>query len=143
LDGSFKENIAFGIESEKIDMKLVINAAEKSKISNFIDDCDDGYNTRIGEGGSLLSGGQVQRIGIARALYKGASILVFDEATSSLDGRTESEIIDAINNLDKDITIIVVTHSLSTLRNSDWVYKLDQGVIIKEGPPKSMLNEKL
>jgi len=143
LDGSFKENIAFGIESEKIDMKLVINAAEKAKISNFIDGCDDGYNTRIGEGGSLLSGGQVQRIGIARALYKGASILVFDEATSSLDGRTESEIIDAINNLDKDITIVIVTHSLSTLKNSDWVYKLDRGMIIKEGPPKSMLNEKL
>jgi len=143
LDGSFKENIAFGIESEKIDMKLVINAAEKAKISNFIDGCDDGYNTRIGEGGSLLSGGQVQRIGIARALYKGASILVFDEATSSLDGGIESEIINTINNLDKCITIIVITHSLSTLKNSDWVYKLDQGVIIKEGPPKSMLNEKL
>ncbi len=139
LDGSFKENIAFGIESEKIDMKLVINAAEKSKISNFIDDCDDGYNTRIGEGGSLLSGGQVQRIGIARALYKGASILVFDEATSSLDGRTESEIIDAINNLDKDITIIVVTHSLSTLRNSDWVYKIEKGLVADEGKPADIL----
>jgi len=143
LDGSFEENIAFGVDSKNIDIDLVKRSAEKAKISKFIDSCSDGYNTKIGESGSLLSGGQIQRIGIARALYKRASVLIFDEATSALDGTTEKEVIDEISNLGEDVTIIIVTHNLSTLKNSDWVYKLDQGVIIKEGPPKSMLNEKL
>jgi ABC-type bacteriocin/lantibiotic exporter with double-glycine peptidase domain len=70
-------------------------------------------------------------------------VLIFDEATSALDGTTEKEVIDEISNLGEDVTIVIVTHSLSTLKNSDWVYKLDRGMIIKEGPPKSMLNEKL
>ena len=100
-----------------------------------------GYSTYVGERGIKLSGGERQRICIARALYKKAEILVFDEATSSLDVETEIATINAIDKLDKDITIIMIAHRESTLKRCNKIIKLDKGKIIAEGTPKNLLKD--
>jgi ABC-type bacteriocin/lantibiotic exporter with double-glycine peptidase domain len=91
------------------------------------------YQTTIGERGVRLSGGQRQRIGIARALYHNPKVLVLDEATSALDHQTEQEVMKAINNLNKKITIILIAHRLNTVKNCDIIYKLDKGQLIAQG----------
>ena len=139
LDNTFFINVAFGENKESIDEERVQWACKKAQISNFIDDCADGYKTLIGENGVYLSGGQKQRIAIARALYKNSSILVFDEATSALDNKTEKSIVAAINNLDSEITTISIAHRLSTIENCDWVYRINDGSIKVEGLPKDVI----
>lgn len=114
---SIAENIAFGIPKEKIDMQHVINSAIKANAHDFIMESSDGYNTHVGERGIRLSGGQRQRIGIARALYKNAQVLCLDEATSALDDKTELEVMRTLDNLDKDLTVFIIAHRLSTLKN--------------------------
>lgn len=128
-DCTLAENIAFGIPRRDIQMDKVKLAAEKAQIADFIGQLEDGYETMSGERGVRLSGGQRQRIGIARALYKNASLLVFDEATSSLDDKTEIAVMEVIDNIDKDITIIVIAHRLSTLRKCSRIIELEQGRI--------------
>ena len=108
-------------------------------ISDFIEECVQGYDTLIGEKGVSLSGGQKQRIAIARALYKKSSILVFDEATSALDDDTEKSVVSSIELLGHDITTITIAHRLSTVANCDLVYKLNKGSIEDEGSPKDIL----
>ena len=120
----------FGIPSNLIDHNAVIRAAEKAQISDTIDSLNKGYNTLVGERGIQLSGGQKQRIGIARALYKNSSLIIFDEATSSLDIKTEMDVMRAIDSIKQDITIILVAHRLTTLQNCDKVYQITQGKII-------------
>ncbi len=124
-DTSIAENIAFGIPKENIDIIKVKKVAEEAKISNFIESIPNKYNTFVGERGVRLSGGQRQRIGIARALYKETELLIFDEATSALDSKTESDVINSIENLNKNLTIIVVAHRLETLKNCDRIFSLD------------------
>ena len=137
VDASFTENIAFGVDV--IDMERVIWASEKAQISDFINECKEGYKTFVGEKGVSLSGGQKQRIAIARALYKKSSILVFDEATSALDDNTEMSVVSSIESLGRDITTITIAHRLSTVAKCDWVYKLNNGILEAEGTPKEML----
>lgn len=132
-DSSMAENIAFGIPFDEIDIKKVKEAAKKAYIDTFIETLPEGYKTSVGERGVKLSGGQRQRIGIARALYKQASVIIFDEATSALDDTTETNVIKAINSLDKELTILMVAHRLSTLKGCDIIYKLDKGKIIESG----------
>ena len=120
------ENIAFGIEKKKIDIKKVKYAAEQAKISSYIESMPDKYNTIFGEGGSKLSGGQKQRIGIARALYKSPQILVLDEATSALDKKTESNVIDSLEDLPTSLTIIFISHRESSLKLCNKIYDLDK-----------------
>ena len=108
-DNSIAENIAFGLNENEIDMERVKKAAQQAQISCFIESTKYQYETFVGERGIRLSGGQRQRIGIARALYKNAKILVFDEATSSLDNQTESALMGAIDSLSRDLTIIMIT----------------------------------
>jgi ATP-binding cassette, subfamily B, bacterial PglK len=139
LDASFLENIAFGKKYDEIDIERVFWSSKKAQIANFIEQCDQGYDTLIGERGVSLSGGQKQRIAIARALYKRSSILVFDEATSALDEDTEKSLVSSIELLGQDITTITIAHRLSTVDNADWVYKLNQGCIEDKGTPKDML----
>jgi len=126
-DASIAENIAFGVKKININMDRVKKVAKQSMLTELIEGWSDQYETCIGERGVRLSGGQRQRIGIARALYKGADTLVLDEATSSLDNGTERLIMQEIENLDKNITILIVAHRLSTLKSCDKVVEIKNG----------------
>jgi ABC-type bacteriocin/lantibiotic exporter with double-glycine peptidase domain len=130
-DATIAENIAFGVEKSDIDYQRVKQVASKAKISETIDSWEFGYETIVGERGVRLSGGQRQRIGIARALYKRASVLILDEATSALDDLTEAAVMSEINSLDKDITILMVAHRVTTLRSCDMILDLTDGVLTK------------
>ena len=139
MDASFAENIAFCNSEKKIDYEKVKVAARKAQIHSFIKSTNLGYFTNIGERGVKLSGGQKQRIGIARALYLDSNVLIFDEATSSLDNETEKEIIKSIEGLSKDLTIIMVAHRLSTLTNCDRLISIKNGIKINEGSPNKII----
>ena len=128
-DGTIAENIAFGIEEENIDYLRVEKAAQQAQISGFIEGMDQKYQTKVGERGVQLSGGQCQRIGIARALYKEADVIIFDEATSALDNQTETEVIKTINGLKTNLTIIMIAHRLSTLKHCDKIIDLSKGKV--------------
>ena len=128
-DSSIAENIAFGVPRAQIDLARVKQAAQKAQIANFIESLAGGYCSFVGERGVRLSGGQRQRLGIARALYKQASVIVFDEATSSLDSLTEMEVMKALDNLSKDLTIITIAHRMSTIENCDRIVKISDGLI--------------
>jgi ATP-binding cassette, subfamily B, bacterial PglK len=128
-DGTIEANIAFGISKNDIDHNQVQKAAKQAQLSNLVESWEDGYKTIVGEQGVRLSGGQRQRIGIARALYKKSDVLVFDEATSALDIDTEKSVMREIQLLDRDITILIIAHRLSTLEGCDQIVKLeDKGV---------------
>jgi ABC-type multidrug transport system fused ATPase/permease subunit len=133
-DDTIAANIAFGVEAKKINQDMVEKAAKISNLHNFIiDDLPEQYLTTIGERGIRLSGGQRQRIGIARALYHNPKVLILDEATSSLDNQTEEVVMDAINNLSKDITIILIAHRLNTVKNCDIIFKIENGQLVGQG----------
>tara|TARA_B110000003_G_scaffold275041_1_gene316533 strand:+ start:9941 stop:11698 length:1758 start_codon:yes stop_codon:yes gene_type:complete len=116
-DASISCNIAFGIHPDEIDHDLVKKSAEIAQLAETIDEFPNGYQTVVGERGARISGGQRQRIGIARALYRKASVLILDEATNALDSQKELKVIEALKNLDHDITVIMIAHRLSTLEN--------------------------
>lgn len=128
-DVSIAENIAFAIPRNQIDMDRVIDAARKAKIHESISSWRLGYETLVGERGVRLSGGQRQRIGIARALYKKADVIVFDEATSALDESTEVDVMNAIGSLDRNLTLIIVAHRLSTLRDCESIIEIESGKV--------------
>lgn len=132
-DGTLAENIAFGVPTEAIDMDRVKRAARQAQIADFIESSKCGYHALVGERGIRLSGGQRQRIGIARALYKQASVLVFDEATSALDNATEQAVMDAIDGLSSDLTILLIAHRLTTLRCCDTIFELERGNVVAQG----------
>lgn len=132
-DSSIAENIAFGVVKEEIDMDRVVECAKQAHIHELIETWVEKYKAFVGERGIKLSGGQIQRIGIARALYKRADIIVFDEATSALDSGTEQSVMDEIESLSSDLTIIMIAHRLSTLRNCDQLIRLGGGRIIQQG----------
>ncbi len=138
-DASIAENIAFGVPRDKIDMARVQQAASQAQIHSFINSTSEGYESLVGERGVRLSGGQRQRLGIARALYKQASVLVFDEATSALDAKTEQALMDAINELSNDLTIVMIAHRLSTVERCNRVIKLAGGTVLADGPPSQVL----
>lgn len=128
-DSTIKDNIIFSSNQECTDDSWVRESAKAANISDFIESLPDGYDTIVGERGVRLSGGQVQRIGIARALYRKPEILILDEATSSLDSKTESEVMASIYKMRKEVTIIIVAHRLTTLKACDKIYKLENGQI--------------
>jgi ATP-binding cassette, subfamily B, bacterial PglK len=132
-DVSVAENIAFGISREDIDLQRVREVAHQAQIGDTIESWKNGYNTFVGERGIRLSGGQRQRIGIARALYKNMDIIIFDEATSSLDDDTERMVMEAIDFLSKELTIVIVAHRISTLKNCDQVVEVNKGMITRIG----------
>lgn len=129
-DTSIARNIAYGVPEELIDFEKVKLAANQAQLADIIDTWADKYDTRVGERGVQLSGGQCQRIGIARALYKQADLIVLDEATSALDGETEKEILASIEKLSSDITIIMIAHRLNTLDFCDEIIELGKGGIL-------------
>ena len=130
-DTTIAENIAFGLSKEEIDYKKIISCAKQSKLLDFINSLPNQFETIVGENGSLLSGGQRQRIAIARALYKDAQILVLDEATSSLDNETENSVIESIKNIKGRVTIIFITHRLSTLNICDRIIEFKNGKLLE------------
>lgn len=132
-DSSIAENIAFGVSKEEIDMERVVECSKQAHIHDLIETWVEKYEEFVGERGVKLSGGQIQRIGIARALYKRADIIVFDEATSALDSKTEQSVMDAIESLSSDLTIVMIAHRLSTLRKCDQLIRLGAGGILQQG----------
>ncbi len=126
-DASIAQNIALGVQKEDIDWDRIKEVGEQAQISGLIKSSPDGYETLVGERGLRLSGGQRQRIGIARALYKKADVLVFDEATSALDTNTETAVMKALESMDKNLTILMVAHRTTTLKNCDQIIALDKG----------------
>jgi ABC-type bacteriocin/lantibiotic exporter with double-glycine peptidase domain len=140
FDSSISQNISFGENPENINHKRVEEVAKIANIHNFIiKELPDKYNTRIGERGVRLSGGQRQRIGIARALYHKPSVLILDEATSALDDNTEQVVMEAMDNLEGKITIIVIAHRVETLKNCENIFLLEKGAIKKAGKYKDFI----
>jgi ABC-type multidrug transport system fused ATPase/permease subunit len=128
-DGTIEENIAFGVPKKLIDRKKVMQSAIQAHIAHNIQDWPNGYQTMVGERGIRLSGGQRQRIGIARALYKQAEVIILDEATSALDNQTEEAVMAEIDNLSPNLTILIIAHRITTLRNCSQIVKLNHGRI--------------
>jgi ATP-binding cassette subfamily B protein len=139
-DSSIEENIAFGLPKKDIDPARVRQAAKQAQIDEIIESWPDKYQTRVGERGVRLSGGQRQRIGIARALYKPADVIIFDEATSALDNETERAVMQAIDSLNPDLTILIVAHRLTTLKNCDFIVELDKGCVSRIGSYQELVN---
>ena len=131
-DESIIMNVAFGTNQEKIDVELIDKVLKQAQLTELIESLPQGYHTKVGERGVQLSGGQRQRIGIARALYRQPDVLILDEATSALDIKTEQDIMTSIDSLKGQLTIIIVTHRLITLKNCDDIYSLKEGKLNKE-----------
>jgi ABC-type multidrug transport system fused ATPase/permease subunit len=142
-DASFAANIAFGVPSECIDQQRVRTAATQARIAQMIESSPQGYDTVVGERGVRLSGGQRQRIGIARALYRQAELLILDEATSALDNRTEAEVMAAIEDLNREITVLLIAHRLSTVEQCDRIVIFEQGKICGIGPYHNLATSNL
>ncbi len=132
-NASIAENIALGIPKEKIDVNAVKRAAHMAQAEEFIDLLPDAYETIVGERGVKLSGGQRQRLGIARALYHQPDVLIFDEATSALDGMTEDAVMQAVQKLSQQCTMVLIAHRLRTIQACDRIVMLDGGVVVADG----------
>ncbi len=132
-DESIRQNIAFGIPREEIDDKKITDAIRLAQLNKVIDALPDGIDTKVGERGTKFSGGQIQRIGIARALYNNPDIIIFDEATSALDSVTELEIMNSIKEISSSKTIVIVAHRLSSIIAADNIILFDGGVVEKQG----------
>jgi len=132
-DSTIEENIAFGVPPNKIDHARVRQAARQAQIADIIETWQKKYKTYVGERGIRLSGGQRQRIGIARALYKRADVIIFDEATSALDNETEQAVMQSIESLGNELTILIIAHRLTTLKNCDQIVELGDGGIKRIG----------
>ena len=133
-DDTIAANIAFGVEPKNIDQNLLEKVSKIANLDDFVlENLPEKYETIIGERGIRLSGGQRQRIGIARALYHNPTVIIFDEATSALDSQTEQAVMEAVNNLGKDITIILIAHRTNTVRNCEVIFKLEKGKVVDKG----------
>ena len=142
-DATLAENIALGIAKEDIDMDRVKWAANQAQIADMIESRPDKYFAKVGERGVKLSGGQRQRIAIARALYKKTSVLVLDEATSALDNNTEKEVMDALQDLDPELTVIIVAHRLESVKSCKRVIRIEAGRVVADGPLEAVLGQSL
>ena len=138
-DDTLRSNVAFGLSNEQIDENAVWQAIRSAQLEQFVTDLPQGIDTVVGERGIRLSGGQRQRIGIARALYHNPSVLVLDEATSSLDIMTEASVMEAVQSLHGEKTIIIVAHRLSTVSHCDYLYRLEKSVMVEEGTAEHVL----
>ena len=140
-DTSIKENIAFGIPFHEIDNEKIRSTVEMSQLTDFVNQLPNGIDTIIGERGVQLSGGQRQRIGIARSLYADSNLIIFDEATSSLDGLTEEAVIKSINNIQNIKTVVIVAHRLASVKNCHIIYFIDKGKIVDSGTFDELINK--
>ncbi|MDF1594197.1 MAG: ABC transporter ATP-binding protein, partial [Desulfobacterales bacterium] len=141
LNDTIQQNITFGVHEEDIDHEALNNAIISAQLQELIEELPKGVLTVVGERGVRLSGGQRQRIGIARALYRNPKILVLDEATSALDNETEAAISKAIETISHNKTLIIIAHRLSTVKNCDRLYLIDNGKIISHGSYQELINK--
>ena len=133
-DDTITKNIAFGVENEKIDIKKVVKSAKLAEIDDFIEkQLENKYDTIVGERGIRLSGGQRQRLRIARAFYRDPNILILDEATNALDASTEEKVMESIKKLSKNLTVILISHRISMLKNCDKIALIEDNKIADEG----------
>ena len=132
-NGTFRENVGLGYPVEVATDELVWSALEVAQLADFVRKLPQGLDTPVGERGTKISGGQRQRLGIARAMFTQPKLLVLDEATSSLDGQTEADISGAIQSLKGSVTVIMIAHRLSTVRNADQVVYMEKGKILAKG----------
>lgn len=132
LDDTIRNNVAFGIPKDEIDEERVWRVLEEAQLKEYVEQLDDGLDSEIGERGVRISGGQRQRLGIARALYHDPEFLVFDEATSALDTDTETAIMEAVENLHGRKTMVIIAHRLRTIENCDIIYEVKDGKIIRQ-----------
>ena len=140
LDATLAENVAFSHWGEPVDEERVRECCRMAAM-DFVDDLPEGIHTPLGERGVRLSGGQIQRVGIARALYDRPELLIFDEATSALDGATERAIQSTIERLRQHVTLVVVAHRLSTVEKCDLLYWINRGNVEMRGLPVTVLSE--
>ncbi len=141
LNSDIISNIAYGIEKEKVDEKKVWESLKVAQLEDLINELPLGLKTIVGDNGIRLSGGQRQRIAIARAFYRNTKLLIFDEATSALDNKTESDLIKAINLINKDLTIIFIAHRLSTIRDCDCIYEFENGHVKSFGTYQQLVEK--
>lgn len=142
-EGTIKENIAFGCDEENIDEELIREVVHLSELDDLVSVLSKGLNTPMGELGKLVSGGERQRIGIARALYRRPNLLVLDEATSSLDIQTEAAIVQTISNLKGKITTVTIAHRLSTIEHCQKLVVIENGTVVRVGDPREVIPEYL
>ena len=142
-DETLRSNVAFGLPEAEIDDSKVMNAIKLAQLETMLERLPLGLDTIVGEDGTRLSGGQRQRIGIARALYHDPKVLIMDEATSALDNITEKQIIEAIESLKGDHTLIMIAHRLTTVKNCDKLYFMEDGAIIQEGSYQDLVESNL
>lgn len=131
-DDTIRNNVAFGVSEKDIDEETVLHALDQAQLLDFVESLPDGLDTYVGDRGVRLSGGQRQRIGIARALYHDPEILVLDEATSALDNDTETAVMQAIEKLQGQKTILIIAHRLTTIKNADAIFEVSDGQVIKK-----------
>lgn len=142
-DSTIEENIAFGVPKDQIDHDRVCQAAQQAQIADSIESWPKQYQTFVGERGIRLSGGQRQRIGIARALYKQADVIIFDEATSALDNDTEQALMQSIESLSKDLTLLIIAHRLTTLKNCTQIVELAEAGIRRVGSYQEVIVQQM
>lgn len=140
-NGTFRENVGLGYPMESVTDELVWRALEIAQLADFVRALPEGLDTKVGERGTKISGGQRQRLGIARAMFTQPKLLVLDEATSSLDGQTEADISDAIQRLKGSVTVVMIAHRLSTVRNADQVIYMDGGKLVSQGTFEEVRSE--
>lgn len=133
VTGTIAENVALGLSPEEIDFDLVLSALEQAHLTDFIQSLPEGIHTSVGKQGDALSGGQIQRLGLARALYERPKLIILDEATSALDAGSEAFISSSLDALAGDVTVIVIAHRLSTVQHSDVVYLMEEGHVTASG----------
>lgn len=141
-DASIVENVAFGLPLKKASMERVREACRRAELHQFVESLPAGYETVVGERGVKLSGGQRQRLGLARALYKEASLLILDEATSALDDATEASVIEAVHRLGGEYTVLMIAHRVTTLQRCDIIFRLKHGRISEQGTFEEVLGVK-
>jgi len=139
INDTISANISFGVERNEADQDAIIRAAKIANLDEFVDSLPNKYETTVGERGSSLSGGQIQRIGIARAIYRNPEILIIDEGTSALDIATEREVMEALNRIRLESTIIIIAHRVDTLRACDSIYMFEKGEVISSGTYDKLL----
>jgi ATP-binding cassette subfamily C protein len=143
ISGTIAQNIALGFDSSEIDMTKLTKAVADAHLSQYVNSLPDGLDTDIGKRKDELSGGQLQRIGLARALYTEPKLLIMDEATSALDAESEHEINIALDVMRGKVTVVLIAHRLNTIQRSDLVFLVDEGKIAAQGTFKQLMNSNL